>query len=83
MPWKCFCLKSNGKTAMFNVTNCEKCGKLVTDVNAVGGSEKDIPKYLALGMVEYPEKPFDELWWSDELGMAVCTPCWEDAKEDN
>ena len=77
-PYKHYCKTGNGNTEMFNVTNCEKCNREVTDVNAVGGSQKDIWKYKKFGMTER-NMPFDELVWSDELGKAVCGECYENA----
>lgn len=87
-PYRHFCVLPDGRTKLFNVTKCEKCGCEVEDVNAIGGVARDVPKYLDLGMTARPEL-CEDLVWSDELGMAVCEGCYstalnvKDKKEGN
>ena len=79
MPWKYWKLLENGKTHLFNTTTCEKCGRVVEDVNAVGGIEADIPKYRRGGMTEWMVPLlYEELGYCEKLQMAVCCDCHEE-----
>jgi hypothetical protein len=88
-PWKYFAVdpdKNNKKRkALFNVDGCENCGITVLAPNAVWGYDP-IAKYERLGMVQRNwdfYESLEELGYSDELGMAVCPQCYDEAEAGN
>lgn len=73
---KHFEIFKDGNSLLFDVAKCERCGREVKGVNAIGGIASDAPKYRELGMTERVA-PEGEYCWSDELGEAVCESCYE------
>jgi hypothetical protein len=87
-PWKYFAVdpdpKNKKRKALFDTDGCENCGVTVLAPNSVWGYDS-IAKYKALGMVQRDwdfYESLEELGYSDELGMAVCPQCYDEAVRD-
>lgn len=64
----------DGRTTCFEMDSCENCKQPIQAANAIGGSEKDIPFYKRIGMVETTDLP-DEGYYSDKVEGEACYGC--------
>jgi hypothetical protein len=73
--WTHFRNNNDGTTTLFDLGKCETCGEPVQLPNAVGGVERDIPKYFKLGMKEWTEEIPPEIAYNEDTDKTDCDAC--------
>jgi hypothetical protein len=75
LPWNYYKVLDTKATKLFNLDKCEVCECDVLEANSIKGVVKDIPKYKAMGMMEWTGEVPPEAYWSDTHECSACEEC--------